>query len=181
MSNSAWLITHQFRTFHHFPELEACLNYQDADFEINSFSGNGSYSLNLHTTTCTCPDFQKKRIQFPERHPARLCKHLRHWFDKSGLAGQTDSLTLAILNSSPWKTWYRIEVPGRPDVYIGRADGNLWLEVVYSLTDNSQYQAIGFNTDQWEWMGFQAPKGLGLILKAIIKQHFAQPKSSRRV
>lgn len=47
-------------------------------FKVESFSGDGSYSVDASpgVITCTCPDFAKSRSFFQTNDPRRLCKHL---------------------------------------------------------------------------------------------------------
>jgi len=49
----------------------------DRPIKIKSFSEPKLfYELNLYKYTCTCPDFEDRRIQFAMNNPQRLCKHL---------------------------------------------------------------------------------------------------------
>jgi len=43
---------------------------------VKSFSGEESYNVNADRSTCTCPDWIKRRIGFAPDDPRRLCKHL---------------------------------------------------------------------------------------------------------
>ena len=49
----------------------------DRDDIVESRTGGGRYTVNLHTYTCTCPDFIERRAERPVGDLGRSCKHLR--------------------------------------------------------------------------------------------------------
>lgn len=45
--------------------------------EVESFTGDQTYVVDLEAQTCTCPNFQEDRLPYaPPNHLGRWCKHL---------------------------------------------------------------------------------------------------------
>ncbi len=141
---------------------------ENKDVLVQSSTDVGTtYVVNLHTMTCSCPDFVKTKTDKRIGSVDRLCKHLR----KSLLDSQFIKGTVyePILAEKFWsKSFLRLK---DVDITIGFTEGKEWINV-YALGQpttggETRYERHGFSLVEQRWAYDKAPLESQQIESAI--------------
>ena len=133
---------------------------------------NKEYHLNLTLLTCTCPDWQAIRVNAPEGHPSRLCKHLVEQFSRKPVAVPAHLQPyLAIIRERgrdyrgfpAQREGYFVEYgefKGKPCI-IEASENSPWVNVYY---DGTRY---GYSMEEKRWARGDEPKSASSWVKMI--------------
>ena len=157
----------------HAQPTEETSNHVSVPIQVQSASGTGTYTVDTAVLTCTCPDFTKRRADFPRSDPRRLCKHLM---------GQIDEYSLFDMNTAPEIS----DVPsgkGFPvvDRYVKDIGRERFIAHVPPGRDRpwvnlySGQERYGFNVEDERWAYGRDPGKEREALEAWVSDLYAQP------
>lgn len=141
--------------------------------EVTSFSGSGSYLVDLREPYCNCPDWLGRRAALPASHPAKACKHIVSVLcNQSGDGAITlpPLLQFILFNANshgigvfPADNYGCFEIKGSKILFSYGTPP--WMNVW--APDGEEYGRYGYNTDEERWSYGEKPKNAGLILGVI--------------
>lgn len=143
---------------------------------VESFEGDGpNYQTDLSLLTCTCPDFVKRRSQFPGRGVRRVCKHLYVRFPPA-ICDTFDPLLQAFLSERhPSPYLYQAKIGENNVVLLGVTPGEEWLNVFTRRRRKGEtpgnftgeYKRYGFSVERNGWAYGNHPAGAHEIRQLI--------------
>ena len=125
----------------------------DRDIRVESRTGGGSYTVNLYSYTCTCPDFIERRAGRPVGDLGRSCKHLRDVVLSLDADAFGDELTRVIFKS-PHGPYSRIWFAPGPDgdiLALGVRSDKPWLSLFLRSGPDKAFTRFGYNPDEKRW------------------------------
>jgi hypothetical protein len=141
-----------------------------------------SYTVSLKNLTCSCPDFQKRRKDYPATDLRRLCKHLAHALCQSGATLDMPEHINEILMSAEargagipiYAPYIEIILDGQPAAFIGPSSNN-WYNVVTRdrkrESPKAAYREFGYNVDEERWSHNYPPPKAKTIRQIIHDFH----------
>ena len=151
---------------------ECSLPYVDATVSVGSKSSIGvSYSVDLRTASCDCPDWVGSRRQTPKLSLARCCKHVAEGLQQfAGKQRWPDWLGALIANcvergggTNPTDSWRTIQIKEGVALFsIGHGD---WCNVFAPL--DRYHSRYGYNPSQRRWSYGVLPDSSAAIARAI--------------
>jgi len=141
-------------------------NEFNRDIEVESKTGGGCYTVNLHSYTCTCPDFIERRAARPIGDLGRSCKHLRDAVLSLDTDAFGDELTRVIFKSphGPYsRIWFSPGLNG--DILaLGVRSDKPWLSLFLRSSPDAAYTRFGYNPGDRRWAYDSAPQEAEKIL-----------------
>jgi len=141
----------------------------DSDIAVESHTGGGRYTVNLHTYTCTCPDFLERRADRPIGDLGRSCKHLRDAVLSLDIDAFGDELTRVIFKS-PHGPYDRIWFTPGPDgdvLALGMRLDKPWLSLFLRSGPGESYTRYGYHPQENRWAYSSIPPMVDSILEML--------------
>jgi len=125
--------------------------------------------VDLTTYTCTCPDHQTRRRDFPARDLRRACKHIEQALRDRGTP--LDDISQAIMDSDPrgvppFARWTELEAGGLR-VVLTLTEGKEWVDVFGRKGATGSVRRFGFSLAEQRWARGDAPVGAVQIQGAL--------------
>ena len=141
----------------------------DKDVPVESRSGGGYYTINLHRYTCTCPDFVLRRAGLPVGDIGRSCKHLRDAVLALDSDSFGDELTRVIFKS-PYGPYDRIWFAPGPDgeiIALALSEDKPWINLFLRNSSDGHYERYGFNPKESRWSWDSQPPDAENVLHLV--------------
>jgi len=138
----------------------------DTDRRVESRSGGGTYIVNLHRYTCTCPDFRQRRAQRPVGDLGRSCKHLRDIVLSLDEDAFGDELTRVIFKSphGPYdRIWFAPDSDGSV-IALGLKDDGPWWNIFLKDGPDGPYNRYGYHPAEDRWSYDHPPANAAAVL-----------------
>lgn len=144
--------------------------------EIISSDWSGEeYAMNVYRLACTCPDFIKKRSNYSQQDPRRVCKHLRQKLIQQNVYQVQSDLCEAIINAG-WVAeelhTYEINKKSKVAFMYG---GSEWINIYIRNRKPSdsygiysgKYNDYGLSSSGDYWTYGRTPPG-AIMIKALL-------------
>ena len=141
----------------------------DRDFIVESRSGGGRYTVNLHRYTCTCPDFAERRAVRTVGDLGRSCKHLRDAVLSLDRDAFGDELTRVIFKSphGPYDMIWFAPDARREIVAAAMVLDGPWMNIFARKGGEGPYVRYGFHIADERWAYGTAPENAAEILAML--------------
>lgn len=139
-------------------------------FEVESFSGDDTYVVDLKEQTCTCLNFKEDRLPHaPPDHLGRWCKHLVQVLYDCGTMDELDEWRAALLADGfggPLFAYF-VMLPNAQKMVIGINSRMQWIDVYArskkageNMTNaTGRIRRYGWHVSGHEWSYGEAPAG----------------------
>ena len=137
--------------------------------EVDSFSGVGTYKVNLKKLKCNCPDFNKRRKKFSMDDSRRLCKHLMKSIDDPydyynfAVGNQVDYFQGKGIGFPCNNTKLTISVDNETYTAYIDNDKEVWIDI---FDEQDRY---GFNVEEQRWSYGTSPSKGDRIIEPLTK------------
>ena len=141
----------------------------DRDIIVESRTGGGRYTVNLHSYTCTCPDFTERRAERPVGDLGRSCKHLRDMVLSLDTDAFGDELTRVIFKSphGPYKRIWFAPGPDGEILALGMRPDKPWLSLFIRSGSGEPYTRYGYHPGEERWAYDSSPPEAENILEML--------------
>jgi len=135
-----------------------------------------TYQVHLRDLVCSCPDFQKRRKDFPFPDARRVCKHIYYLLSKTGELDSLDSfLRVFVEDHHPTQVVVKATIGGSNEVVFTFSPGDEWINVYTRHRRRGEkpghfsgaYDRYGFSLGRDGWSYGRYPAGAREIRKLI--------------
>ncbi len=142
----------------------------------STFDHSTTYQVNLRDLLCTCPDFQKRRKDFPFPDARRVCKHIYYLLSKTGELESLDPfLRVFVEDRHPSQVIVKATIGGSNEVIFSFNPGDEWINIYTRHRRRGEkpgqfsgaYDRYGFSLGRDGWSYGRYPAGAGEIRKLI--------------